>query len=102
MKANRILPEDDNLFDNAFEFVIPDTSNADIDNINNDDYRELLVVNEFAQGRVGNGGDKYMYRIYPYEVSDTAKKYLFMKNFNPKVHHIIIYYSYTNNNTNNI
>jgi len=86
MKAKTIIPEDDKLFDDAFEFIIPDTSNADIDNSNNEDYRELLVVNEYAQGRVIKGGDKYLYRIFPYEVSDTAKKYLFMKNFNPKVY----------------
>ena len=90
MKEKGIISEDDNLFDGAFDLVVDDLDNANFDNNDNEDYRELLVINEYIQGRVDKSGDKYLYRIFPYEISDTIQKYLYMKNFNPKVLKLLI------------
>lgn len=85
MKEKQIIPEDDNMFNGAFESVIPDISDANVDNSDDGDFRELLVVDEYVQGRVDVSGENYLYRVFPYDVSEAAQKYLFMNNFNPKV-----------------
>ena len=90
MKEKGVLPAEDTLFDGAFELVVNDTDNANFDNNDSEDYRELLVINEYIQGRVDKSGEKYLYRIFPYDVSDTVQKYLYMKNFNPKVFKLLI------------
>ena len=86
MKKKEILPEDDNMFEGAFELIINDTSDANVDITDDGDPREFLVVNEHIQGRVDMTGEKYLYRIFPYDISEAAQKYLYMKNFNPKVY----------------
>jgi len=93
MKKKEILPEDDNMFEGAFELIINDTSDANVDITDDGDPRELLVVNEHIQGRVDQTGEKYLYRIFPlpYDISEAAQKYLYMKNFNRKVYITINY-----------
>ena len=86
MRKKGILADDDDMFEGAFELIIKDTSDANVDMTDEGDPRELLVVNEHIQGRVDKTGEKYLYRIFPYEVSEEAQKYLYMKNFNPKVY----------------